>query len=671
MTSDHTHTLAASFEKAGDRLGRSSLADTLLISLLILAAVLPYANALLNGFIFTYDDGTQILKNPYVHSLRYLPQILTTNVWSYLGTNTVTNYYRPVMTLGYLLCYKLFGPVAYGFHLASVVLHSAIVAILFMVTRRLTSDRGLAFGAAALFAFHPIHTEAVDWISAVTELEVTFFFLTAFWLFLEVPRAEGWHSGLTKVGMMACYILALLSKEQALALPLLAVVYEHFYRDDRSRTTWGEKLRRYGELWLLGAAYVLFRIRFLGGFAPLLQRPHFTWYETFLAALALFGQYLWKLLWPVHFSAFYVFPENIQALVPWMIAGAAGSFACFALFAALWKRNRPESFGLLWLLVTLGPVLNARWMANNVFNERYLYLPSIGFCWLLAGGWTAWRPALSERQTALRRVTLAAAGVVLALCAFRIVTRNRDWHDDVTLYTRTLEASPDSPRVMDALGLAYWSQGNREAAEREWRRLLALHPQSSTWNYLGVVLAQKKQYADAVRCFERSLELDPASSDAHLNLGAAYAEQGQMEAAEAQFRAAVALSPLSLPARNVLGKLYFDAGRLGEAEEQFRRSAEIEPNVAACDYLGDIYLRWGDRERAEKVFQKALAVNTSESRAHLSLGAIYAATGRPDQAVQEYLAGLATDPNNSGALKALQELRHRAPSAKTQDARNN
>src|SRR5712692_712229 len=283
MSLGQTQAAAPLRQRSKEIPGVSRLSDSARVALLVLCAALPYANTLLNDFIFTYDDGTQILRNPYVHSFRYLREIFATNVWSYLGTNTVTNYYRPAMMVGYLLCYKIFGPVAYGFHLASLILHCAVVAVLFRVTLRMTADRFLGFVAAALFALHPVHTEPVAWISSVTELEVTFFCLVTFWLFLEIPRPGGGSSEFVKLGMAACYVPALLSKEQALVLPLLATLYEHLYRDDRHLTTGRQKLSRYGVLWLAGAAYMLFRFRFLGGFAPLLQRPRLTWPEAFLA----------------------------------------------------------------------------------------------------------------------------------------------------------------------------------------------------------------------------------------------------------------------------------------------------------------------------------------------------------------------------------------------------
>src|SRR3970040_2197254 len=109
--------------------------DGAAVLLLFLLAFLPYANTLIAGFV--YDDYPQLVDNPYVQSFSHLREIFATNVWSFQGAQGTTNYYRPLMTFGYLLCYKVFGLLPFGFHLVNVVLHSAVVCLLFFLTRRL------------------------------------------------------------------------------------------------------------------------------------------------------------------------------------------------------------------------------------------------------------------------------------------------------------------------------------------------------------------------------------------------------------------------------------------------------------------------------------------------------------------------------------------------------
>ena len=627
-------------------------------AVLFLVAVLPYANTLLNDFLYVYDDRVQILSNPFVHSFRHWTQIFTTTVWSFLGVHYITNYYRPMMVFGFLVCYRLFGPLPYAFHLVSVLLHAAVVCVLYLVSLRLFRDRLLAFVGAGLFALHPIHTESVAWVSAVTDVELTFFYLLTFGCFLKVGAPSGRRRGWAQAAMAVCFLLTIFSKEQAATLPLLATIYEHWYREDRAETTWGQKLRRYGLLWLMTIGYMFSRVRLLGSFAQPAAWHQLSWREAFLAAPVLVGQYLWKLLWPVHLVAWYSYQRGITLFDGRFLAGLAVVVLCALVFLVLWRRASLASFGMVWLVITLAPVLNARWMGANVFCERYLYLPSVGFCWVAAWAWTAlWRTV--SRHKAKARGALAFVTVVIAaLCAIRIYTRNRAWHDDVTLLTRTLAVEPGESRLHDGLGLAYWLRGEAEPAEREWREALRLAPHdANVVDSLGMVYAKKGRYAEAAKLFQAAISMEPRFATAHLNLGATYAEMGRLEDAEPEFRAAVLLSPLDFVAHNVLGKLYFDSGRLREAEEQFRQSVDAEPNLAGYDYLGYVYQRRGDRERAERAFKAALALNPSDSHAHFSLGLIYAAAGRNTEAVEEYQRALAADPSNQEVLSALQKLR--------------
>src|SRR5271155_750447 len=157
--------------------------DTTLVAILLIVVCVCYGNTLVNSFV--YDDGQQILRNPYIKSWRFVPQIFGTTVWSFVGQAGTTNYYRPLMTFSYLVLWKIFGPIPFGFHLFSLFLQCAVVVMMFYAGRRLFLDDRIAWLAALLFAVHPIHTEAVAWIAALPDLEAAFLLLVALWLLAE------------------------------------------------------------------------------------------------------------------------------------------------------------------------------------------------------------------------------------------------------------------------------------------------------------------------------------------------------------------------------------------------------------------------------------------------------------------------------------------------------
>jgi tetratricopeptide (TPR) repeat protein len=507
----------------------------------------------------------------------------------------------------------------------------------------------------------------VAWIAAVTDLEVTFFYLLTFGLFLAVARPGGGRSEPILAAMGGTFLLALLSKEQAMTLPALATVYEHFCRADRSETSTSQKLARYGVLWLIGVAYMLFRIHFLGALAPAEKFHQVTRPQIVLSAIALVAQYVWKLLWPVRLCAFYVFHPSTSAFDPRVLAGLLVLLSLAVLFLGCWRSRersvRFASFGIVWFFATLAPVLNAHWVGLNVFTERYLYLPSVGAAWLVGLGasklWsrTATRPA--------QRRALVLTGLVLGgLYAARIVIRDRDWENDKVLYARILDLSPDAYRVQDALGAVYWHGGDLDKAESAWRGVLARDPNDmGALNDLGLLARQRHQYAEAEAFFQHAMKLQPSAAESHLNLGDTYLKMGRRGPAELQLRTVVALTPLDSRARNRLGQLLFDTGRPLEAEEQFRASVQSRPNALAYDFLGMFNIRRGAVPEAARDFRAALSLEDSDSYAHFGLGDIYKTAGRTAEALSQYQAGLVADPTNAQALAAVRELRRQSARA--------
>ena len=637
------------------------------LGLLLLAAV-PYLNSL--GGAFVYDDRLQIVGNPYVHSFRYLGRIFGSTVWTFEGAQGVTNYYRPLMTFAYLLCYKMYGPIPFGFHLLNLTLHAAVVVLLFAVTRQLFGDRLLALVAAGLFALHPIHTEAVAWIAALPDLQLSVFFLLTFLLYLrlappELPGADAARARWTFAAMLATYVLALLSKEQALVLPVIAAIYEHFYRPDRVATSLRAKLQRYAGLWIIAAAYIAFRHFVLGSFAPSVARPGLSWYRVALTAITLIGTYLWKLIWPLHLSAFYVFHESQHLSDAGVLLGLVALLACLNLFVWLWGRARPISFAFVWMGATLAPVLNARWLPAAVFAERYLYLPSIGFCWL--AGWLAvvvWRAAPTEfaargrtRIPFLRRAVPAVLAVLALLYGVRTIRRNRVWRTEDGLFRQTLVEQPDAQLIRTNLGVIYWDHGNDDAAEREWMAALGPHaPYAPTLNNLGLLRARQKRYAEAIAFFEQAMAVRPSYMDPYKNRASIYAEMSRFDEADRGFRQAVTLAPLSGEAHNAYAHFLLDRGRTDEALTQFRLSDANDPNAEAEENLGDLLAAKGDTQHARAAFEAALAFNSIDSHARFALAALDEQENRYADAMREYRTGLETDPMNATALAAVRRL---------------
>lgn len=636
---------------AAESRSRQLLGGLLLLSLAL------YANTLLNGFVL--DDHPQIEQNPYVRNFQNAPKLFTASVWSFQGKESATNYYRPLMTLGYLLGYQAFGVSPYGYHLVNVLLNVAVVGLVWAFSTRLFASEAYGLLAGLFFALHPIHTESVAWIAAVTDIQLTLFYLLAFLLFLRLEERPLPHPARLRAAMLACFGLALLSKEQAFTLPLLAAAYEHFVREDRARTGWREKLGRYGGFWVLAAVYLLWRAAVVsGGPAVALQRPEMSWPAAILSGFALTAGYAGKIFWPAPLSCYYPFHPSTSLSEPLVLAGLGVVLLAAFLFVFFWRRDRRYSFALLWILVTFGPVLNARWMAGSVFAERYWYLPSVGFSWLVAGGLVrVWR--LRGTRGRLRRCAIAVAGSALALLAARAtIQRNRDWRDDRTLAEKTLEVFPEASSVRVNLGKISWAEGRRKEAERLWRAALVQNPEDpvALWN-LGLAMLEKKNYTVAIENLQKATALAPRYSIPHVYLGRVYAALGRNAEAEREFQTAASLSPFSTEVRNALGRFYLEAGRRAEAEGEFRASLAGIPTVEGWRGIAEISALRNSPAEAEQAWRRLLELEPFDSHAHFRLGAICLASGRLAEAEKEYESGLRMDPANEEARAALRRIR--------------
>ena len=463
-----------------------------------------YANSLGGGFIT--DDQFQILNNPVVTGAQGLLTAFTSGVWSFIGYHG--NYYRPLQFVVYGLVYRAFGPSPFPFHLLMALLHALNTALAFWLARRLALPA--AWFAAALFAVHPIHTEAVNWIAALPDVLTTTFILAGVGLFL----AQGATPTMRQIAAHAAlYLAALLTKETGVVLPFL-------YAAALVRRPSGHWPRR--ALWLAFAAvfamYLALRIHALGGLAPA-QQAFFqlTPIEFALSDIVLLARYLAALALPLDLNFFHVFHPTAGA-TPALIASVA-ALAVLAGLAIRYRRRSPLAvFALLWIVISIMPALNIGGVGQNVFTERYLYLPSVGF---------ALASALILQTVRARAWGMPAAAALLVVFAIACVVRNSDWKDDFTLLQITLRQSPDSGYLHNLMAGAWVQRDQFQQALEEQQLAVHYEPRSSVFRKnLGNILLGVNPAA-AAREFQIAIALGPDTPELREDLALAQRAMGE------------------------------------------------------------------------------------------------------------------------------------------------
>ena len=555
---------------------------TLIISfipvlIILLVSFAVYFNALFGDFV--YDDKGQVLDNEWIRDVKNIPTIFSRSVWSFHPGLSISNYYRPLMHIVYMLNYHLFGLKPWGFHLINILFHCGASVLVFLVIRRLLTEYRVTtssiylsppFIAALLFASYPIHTEAVTWIAGLPDVAFTFFYLLSFYLYMD---SQG-GSSRGYMFSVACFALAAFFKEPALTLPIILFAYDFVFRESRTHPL--NYVKKYTPYVVIGVVYMALRVHALGGFAPQKGYAILTSYQYAINVFPLFIQYLKKLLFPLDLNAFYVFHPIVSILGPKGALSFIGTIIFWILFAMALRKNRIASLGLLFVAVPLLPVLYIPALGENAFAERDLYLPSVGFVLLLAISLTWTRKKLPRASMVITFIFMAIVG----LYTVGTVNRNRVWKDSFALWSDIVKKSPENAKAHMDLGNEYASKGLLDMAMEQYRSALRLKPDSADAYYnLGGAYLSKGQFDKAAEHYQGALRLRPDFAEAHNNLGAAYLSKGQLDLAMEEYLTAIKLRPDFPEAHNNLALIYLKKGNADMAQKEVEVALSIRPDL--------------------------------------------------------------------------------------------
>jgi tetratricopeptide (TPR) repeat protein len=599
----------------------SILTESRALFLTIAATVLVYANSLSGAFVF--DDTKQIVGNSSLHSWSNIFRAFTNDVWSFqrgtLTKDIPPPYYRPLFTIYLTINYQLFGLWEPGWHLMNLLVHTTATVFVYYLLRRLSGDIVIASLTALLFGLHPAHVESVSWISGIPDPLAALFYVPSLIWYVRY-REEGGSKWLT--ASVVAYGLAALCKETPLALPLVFIVWE------LTRERGGKKVsaRLRETAWLLvpygavAAAYLILRFSVLG---------RLSWKHPFMARVPdeaiwltvpyVFVNYLRHLIAPFRLSLIYGTSFIMSAADPRFLLPAA----VLLLIAAILWMYRKKLDAALWLalaltIVPLLPVLNLRvFHYEYIIQDRYLYLPSIGFCSLVV-------LLIVRLARGNQKLTLAIAGVIILAFGVSTILQNRVWHDSVGLWQRAIFFAPNSWSTHYNLGLAYLNSKQNELALRELEQAKLLNPTEATiYNNLALAQAAQGNLKDAIASSKQALILDPTTIEAHNNLGAFLYQQGAYTAAKSEFALVLARDPQSVSA-------HFNLGR----------------TLAAMN----------DHAQAIREFESLLAVTPNDMEARYQLGLSFAAAGRKADAVREIKRALSYQPDAQAAQDMQRKL---------------
>ncbi len=527
--------------------GGTAQARRLLVLFLFPAVVL--AGTL--RFDFVFDDYLVVLENPLVTGRLGVREFLRSEV---RVAHVALGYYRPVITMLYRTDRALWGLNPSGYHLTNLLWHLLATFLVYRVALRTTERIVAAWAAALLFAVLPAHTEAIGWIQGRVDLVSTAFSLLALLALLRARDAAGraswaWAS---LAGLML--LVALLAKESAAALLLAWAMWEvSSFKRNRWRERVAALASRCVPLAVAGLAYWLLRHWAMGDSYSYFRMSLSPFGLRALALLSLLAEYGRILLVPDLTLNFHrtlmVTPTPMTlalSLVGMLVLGAG--------LAAAWRWARPLFPWTAWIPITLLPALlftlDARAPETGFFTaERFLYLPSVGWCVLL-GAAASGVLKVHHRSSWPGWGWITFAGMVIGYAGLTLV-RLQPWADPADLYV-AMKAQTNIPaavRVLahNNLGEVYLERGEFSAARAEFQAALQLKPDYAfAHNNLGVLLIRQGRPTEARPWLETAIRLDPGYIDAYGNLGAAYEAEGDLSAARQAYEAGLRMAPASV-----------------------------------------------------------------------------------------------------------------------------
>lgn len=569
---------------------------------LALTSFLLYSNTLSNGFVL--DDDVVFLQNRYVQEGVTAIDDILGHGFLYGFNQRNDQSYRPLVLINFAIEKSIFGNDPKALHFFNLLYFSILVCLLFLLFKRLLPHLSIwiPFWIAALYAFHPIHTEVVANIKGRDEILHAIFAVLS--LIYALKFFDDKKNNYLAFSLLA-FFLALLCKEMAVTLIALIPLSVYFFREVKLSILFKRTLPYLGILvvYLLIRSLVLEDITFaedmsminntLAGASSMADR--------LATNLLIFANYIKLLFFPHPLSWDYSYPHFpiVGFTHPVVILTFVLLLLLFAFSVKGLMQKNPYAFAFLFFVISFSVVSNFFILIGATLGERFLFFPSIAFCFFLV----YLIKDLDLHFFARKRkygIPLLVLVLILLPYAAKTIDRNAEWESNETLFTSGVNASPNNSRSVSALASIYRTRG--ETAQNERDKIVNLEK-------------AKELYLESIRLYRDN-------ADALYNLGVVYNNLGNREKARLAYERVLEISPRHLNALNNIGVIYFQMSDFNRAEYYFTEALKVQSNFAnAHANLGAVYHNRGEFDKAKAYYERALQLNPQDinSRNNLNL----------------------------------------------------
>ncbi|MFY9948633.1 MAG: tetratricopeptide repeat protein [Candidatus Sulfotelmatobacter sp.] len=545
--------------------------DWLILAGLLIATLLTFS--LTFNFGWVYDDPAQIPQNPNLQWSR-LGFLFTHQLWASTAAMQ-SRFYRPLLTLWFLLNKTFFGLNPHWFHVTTVLAHVAATALAFFVALTLLREAGSALLAAAIFGFHPLQVESASWISGVNDPLAAALCFGSFLIYRKAI-AQQVNRGIWWMLAGLLFLLALFAKEVSIVLPGIILIDLWLVSRRNPSDARGFALPVICPYGIVSVFWLALRAWVLGG-AAAVSTP-IPWSMVLLSAPKIILFNLYRVIYPGGLSPQYDLHLINSPATSGFLLSALALIALIVLAVMAAGRDSRFWVAFAWLVLPMLPTLNLRWMNEDDFiHDRYLYMSMLGVGLLLGFGYSWIRKKWPELH-----LVRPLAGCVVMILAFASAVQSQYWANDVSLFSRAVERAPENEWAQLNYGSALSARGKFGDAIPHFIRSYELKPGWRAADFAAFAYQQVGDLLQAERWFDTALQLDPTLTAAWFGLGQVRLLQHRPQGAVSYLKRALELEPTAEGLHYELGSALEQASERSAAIEQYKMELRLHPDQAGA-----------------------------------------------------------------------------------------
>jgi protein O-mannosyl-transferase len=476
----------------------------IILGCIFIVSFFIYSNSFQNEILYGWDDG-EYVSDKSVQNFKVAE----------FFSNYYLGMYQPIAAFSFAINYQLSGLNPAAYHFTNFLLHLINISLVFFLIFKISKRLEISAFVAFLFAIHPMHTEAISWMSTRSNLLFFMFYLSALISYVNYLKDNR-----NIKHLLLCFgffVLSLFSKSIAITLPIMLFVFDFYLSRKFSKKLIFEKIPFFILSIIFGLVAIFAAKSY--GHITYLETDYSAFDRIFLICYAIVF-YVVKLIIPINLSAIYSFPLKENGSLPWEYYGAF-----LLVILAIWliykfRKNKDLIFGTGFFLIAISVVLPLFWSRFFIVSERYSYLAYIGLYFILG---SILQNFLSIKKKIIKPIIYSILIVFIIFFAITTVQRNKVWKNPDILMTDVISKNENG---MNA-AYAYFFRGNYKDQKQDYNNALKDYNEAIrnypeyiiAYNNRGIVRGIMQDFEGAYNDFNKCINLNKTYADPYYNRG--------------------------------------------------------------------------------------------------------------------------------------------------------